>query len=430
MYEPGQVLGNRYELQERLGNTAAGRQTWLAKDLQDGAGEQVILKLLAFGLAVGWQELELFEREAKILQALDHDRIPCYRDYFAIDAEGSNALSWFALVQDYIPGESLQSLLEKGMHFSQGDVQRIGKHLLTILQYLHELSPPVLHRDIKPSNVILGQDRQVYLVDFGAVQDKAATTGVSFTVVGTTGYAPLEQFYGRAVPASDLYALGATLIHLLTGVPPSELMQDDGSLGFMDRVNLDPEILSSQWLQQLVELDLRRRFKSAREALAALQRSPWTHKSAHPQPTQRQQLAPAHQSQTFGIAEQKKIARLELENELLRLDHSWSQEQEQHKVKRSKYSAPELPTKPSKILLGFLLTLVLGGGIVGCIYFSIPFSSNVVGVLFILTCVVVGSYVVEWYRYTNYQAALISYERQRESAIAHYERKLQELPDR
>lgn len=74
-----------------------------------------------------------------------------------------------------------------------------------------------MHRDIKPSNLIWGEDQHVYLVDFGAVQAQAAVTGVTFTVVGTSGYAPLEQFWGRAVAASDLYALGATLIHLLTG---------------------------------------------------------------------------------------------------------------------------------------------------------------------------------------------------------------------
>jgi len=75
---------------------------------------------------------------------------------------------------------------------------------------LHELSPPVLHRDIKPSNLIINSENNVYLVDFGAVQSRGAVTGVTFTVVGTSGYAPLEQFWGRAVPGSDLYALGMT----------------------------------------------------------------------------------------------------------------------------------------------------------------------------------------------------------------------------
>ena len=91
--------------------------------------------------------------------------------------------------------------------------------------YLHQLKPQILHRDIKPSNIILGENKQVYLIYFGSVQDKSVVEGASFTVVGTYGYTPIVQFGGRTIPASDLYALGATLIHLLTGVPPANLPQ-------------------------------------------------------------------------------------------------------------------------------------------------------------------------------------------------------------
>lgn len=133
---------------------------------------------------------------------------------------------------------------------------------------MHELSPPVLHRDIKPSNLIWGEDQQVYLVDFGAVQAQAAVTGVTFTVVGTSGYAPLEQFWGRAVMASDLYALGATLIHLLTGVTPADLPQKDSRIQFSDRVSVNPSLVS--WIEKMTEIGLEKRFSEARDALAAL----------------------------------------------------------------------------------------------------------------------------------------------------------------
>jgi serine/threonine protein kinase len=83
--------------------------------------------------------------------------------------------------------------------------------------------PQYYIENIKPSNLIINSENNVYLVDFGAVQSRGAVTGVTFTVVGTSGYAPLEQFWGRAVPSSDLYALGMTLIHLLTGIVPIEL---------------------------------------------------------------------------------------------------------------------------------------------------------------------------------------------------------------
>ena len=266
MLDPGKILQERYQLQQRLGRTAAGHQTWLAVDLE--SQEQVTLKMLAFSPEMQWEELKLFEREAQVLQALNHPRIPCYRDYFSLEREAGAGLPWFGLVQDYIPGFSLQELLEKGQNFYEKKVRKIATEVLEILIYLHELSPPVLHRDIKPSNLIWGEDRQVYLVDFGAVQAQAAVTGVTFTVVGTSGYAPLEQFWGRAVPASDLYALGATLIHLLTGVTPADLPQKDSRIQFSDRVSVNPSLVS--WIEKMTEIALEKRFSKARDALAAL----------------------------------------------------------------------------------------------------------------------------------------------------------------
>lgn len=250
-----------------MGRTAAGRQTWLATDLQ--SDEQVTLKLLAFSPHMQWEELKLFEREAQVLQALNHPYIPRYRDYFSIDRQVGEGIPWFGLVQDYIPGFSLQELLEQGKRFTEKQVRKIATDVLEILIYLHELSPPVLHRDIKPSNLILGDDKQIYLVDFGAVQAQAAVTGVTFTVVGTSGYAPLEQFWGRAVPASDLYALGATLIHLLTGTSPAELPQKDSRIQFSDKVSLDPSFVC--WIETLTEIALEKRYSIARQALDALQ---------------------------------------------------------------------------------------------------------------------------------------------------------------
>jgi serine/threonine protein kinase len=307
-YESGQVLQERYQLQRRLGHTIASRQTWLATDLTSATAELVILKLLAFGPQVEWQELELFEREAKILRALQHPGIPRYRDYFAIDRDASNVLPWFVLVQDYIAGHSLKDLLTQGKHFSQRQVQQIATKLLHLLCYLHELSPPVLHRDIKPSNVIWGEEDAIYLVDFGAVQDRAATEGATFTVVGTYGYTPMEQFGGRAVAASDLYALGATLIHLLTGTAPAELPQKNLQIQFADRVSLNPAV--AQWMATLTEPDVTKRFQSARQALTALRaigdnRNPQTTSSARSArslpPAAPRQLEPTQQ-RTQAIA--------------------------------------------------------------------------------------------------------------------------------
>jgi serine/threonine protein kinase len=263
MLQPGQILHDRYQLKQKLGQVT-GRQTWLAEDITAQPTELIVVKLLAFGDQVQWDDLKLFEREAQVLRQLNHSQIPKYRDYFSID----DRLLWFGLVEDYIPGASLKELLTQGKHFTEQQVRQMAKNLLHLLSYLHELSPPVLHRDIKPSNLIWGEDNYVYLVDFGAVQDKAAAEGQTFTVVGTYGYAPIEQYGGRAVPASDLYALGATLIHLLTGVSPAELPQKDLQIQFSDRVSLDPDFV--YWVSKLVEPDVKKRFQTAREALEAL----------------------------------------------------------------------------------------------------------------------------------------------------------------
>lgn len=265
MLYSGQVLQERYQLQQKLHENAA-RQTWLATDLKtsDSKSNQVVVKLLAFSRGMQWDDLKLFEREAQILKQLNHPYIPKYRDYFCID----DRILWFGLVQEYIAGSSLKAQLAQGRRFTEQQILKIAVEVLKILMYLHELNPPVLHRDIKPSNLILGEDEQVYLIDFGAVQDKAVKEGVTFTVVGTYGYTPIEQFGGRAVPASDLYALGATLIHLLTGIAPAELPQNNLKIEFTNRVKLSSSFVS--WLQKLIEPAPEKRFLSARVALEAL----------------------------------------------------------------------------------------------------------------------------------------------------------------
>lgn len=267
MAEAGQLLCKRYQLQEKLGQDAS-RQTWLAVDLGTQPQEQVVVKLLTLSLQMHWDETKLFEREAQVLKNLDHPRIPKYRDYFVLEQQAGSRFPWFGLVQSYIPGTSFQELLDRGHRFWESQVEKIAVEILTILVYLHELEPPVLHRDIKPSNLIWGHDERVYLVDFGAVQDQAVLEGATFTVVGTYGYVPMEQFGGRAVPASDLYAVGATLIHLLTGTPPADLPYRDSRIQFADRVSIDAGFVN--WIGKLTEPNVTERLSTARQALDAL----------------------------------------------------------------------------------------------------------------------------------------------------------------
>ena len=291
MLEPQTIVNQRYQLERQLGQNA-GRETWLAKDIEKES-ELVVVKFLAFGGSVQWEDLKLFEREANVLKQLDHPRIPKYRDYFSIDDRSL----WFGLVQEYIQGESLREYIAKGHKFVESEVKQIAIAILKILIYLHELSPQVLHRDIKPSNLILtkneGEARNIYLVDFGAVQDKASAEGKSFTVVGTYGYAPMEQYGGRTVAASDLYALGATMIHLLTGLSPADLPQDDDAkIVFSDRTSASSHLV--QWIQKLVEPTVKKRYPSARIALQALNEPP---KTSIAQPVISVPLTPAKRSQ-------------------------------------------------------------------------------------------------------------------------------------
>ncbi|HIK04275.1 MAG TPA: serine/threonine protein kinase [Trichormus sp. M33_DOE_039] len=262
----GETFNSRYEIQEQLGKKA-GRRTLLAKDLV--SGELVIVKLLAFSSDFEWDDLKLFEREAETLKSLSHPLIPRYVDYFEVNSPN---IKGFALVQSYIPAQTLEQYLQSGRTFTEIDVKQVAKAVLEILIYLHGLHPPVIHRDIKPSNILLGERSgnsvgQVYLVDFGSVQTVATESGTR-TVVGTYGYMPPEQFGGRTVTASDLYSLGATLIYLITGTHPADLPQKDFRIQFESVTHLSPGF--TRWLKLMTEPNLERRFSSANLALPAL----------------------------------------------------------------------------------------------------------------------------------------------------------------
>jgi len=261
-------LANRYVLQHLLGKQV-GRQTWLAEDLH--TQQSVVVKILFLGRDFQWQDLKLFEREAQTLQQLSHPAIPQYLDYLELTSPQRQG---FALVQSYVEGKSLETQLRAGRTFSEEDAKQLAKSLLNILVYLHGRSPPIIHRDIKPSNILLANRSgnsvgQMHLVDFGAVQTLVARQGSTITVAGTYGYMPPEQFGGRAVPASDLYSLGATLIFLSTGRHPAELPQQEFRLQFRSLARISAPW--ADWLTWMTEPSLDRRLSSATAALSVLE---------------------------------------------------------------------------------------------------------------------------------------------------------------
>ena len=261
------LLNDRYQLDRLLGRKS-GRRTWLSIDRQ--TQQQVVIKLLLFSSDFEWDALKLFERESKTLQDLNHSAIPKYLDWFETSLDGNTA---FALVQTYIPAPSLDAVVRSGRTFSSDDLRNIAEQVLQILDYLHSRNPYVIHRDLKPSNLLLG-DRtgnspgMIYLVDFGSVQNLAIAKGGTMTIVGTYGYMPPEQFGDRAVPASDLYSLGATLIYLATGEDPADLLSDDFQIQCDSMNHLEPNFRN--WIQGLVVTSLRDRPSSVQEAIDRL----------------------------------------------------------------------------------------------------------------------------------------------------------------
>jgi serine/threonine protein kinase len=257
-FTSGDIIAERYQLQTRLGINGV-RETWLIQDLQQTGNW--VLKLLYFGGDTHWQDLKLMEREAKTLQALQNPGIPRYSDAFWTERPEGN---YFCLLQQYIPGINLAEQLQRGERYDPEKRERLTRAMLDILQYLHAQSPPVVHRDIKPSNILVGDDGRFYLIDFGAVQAQVTGRG-TMTVVGTFGYMPPEQFLAQSVPASDLYALGATLLNLATGIDPAEMPRKGMKILFSPDLNLDQGW--QRWLGWLLEPDLEQRFSTASQAL-------------------------------------------------------------------------------------------------------------------------------------------------------------------
>jgi hypothetical protein len=202
----------RYVVLAAIGEGSQGR-TFDGFDRLEG--RSVAIKRFDVRGARSWKDVDLAEREARVLQSLAHPRLPRYVDRF----EEGGALY---LVMDKIEGESLAAVRTRGASLSEDEVLRLLQDAGEALDYLHGRAPPVIHRDLKPGNVIRRPDGTFAFVDFGAVRDKLRPEGGS-TVVGTFGYMAPEQFQGRALPASDVYAVGATALAMLTGRQPEDL---------------------------------------------------------------------------------------------------------------------------------------------------------------------------------------------------------------
>lgn len=259
----GTTINKRYKIIEKHNFGGMG-QTFIAEDKK--LKQKVILKALVFRDMENWKSFELFEREIKTLQNLDHPRIPRYYDHFEIH-EKNNA--YYFLVQEYVEGFNLFELVESGKKFSNEEVEYIFKSLLSILKYLHNLNPSLIHRDIQPKNIIMGVDGKVYLVDFGSVGEIPRNTlAAGNTFVGTIGYFPPEQLMAKAYPSSDLYALAMCVIFLITGKNPSDLPMAKGRVDFKPYSH-SPLKLNSL-LYKMISPAQEQRFQTVEAVLSAL----------------------------------------------------------------------------------------------------------------------------------------------------------------
>uniref|UniRef100_A0A061QWW9 non-specific serine/threonine protein kinase n=1 Tax=Tetraselmis sp. GSL018 TaxID=582737 RepID=A0A061QWW9_9CHLO len=262
LMQEGDSLGGRYKVLSVLGS---GSNAITYKAVGED-GTEVAIKTLSLRGMNDWKQLQLFEREAATLRGLSHPGIPKYLEYF--EEETENDIQFY-LVQELAKGRSLAELSRSGRRFTEQEAMGVARQLLSVLSYLGDLRPPVVHRDVKPENIILDGEA-VRLVDFGGVQE-ATVWGegapLGSTIVGTYGYMAPEQFRGAAQPSSDLYALGGTLLFLLSGQPPSSFPQARLRIDFEGRLSVGGRIkeLLNGLLEPLPEDRL-----TARQALDVL----------------------------------------------------------------------------------------------------------------------------------------------------------------
>jgi len=266
-------LRDRYRVLGALGRGGFGA-TFLARDQSlPGYPTCVIKQLRPTTTVPNLLEMarDLFQREANILGKIgNHPQLPRLLDYFEISHE-------FYLVQEHVSGSTLQKEIKHNGPFTEVGVKQFLKEILPVVEYIHDNK--IIHRDIKPANLIRrDQDKQLVMIDFGAVKDKVSAPAVDPTdettltayAIGTPGYAPPEQMAMRPVYASDIYAIGVTCIYLLTGRSPKDLPYDPqtGELRWQEYAFVSGHF--DQVLNKMLNISVHNRYQSATDVLKDL----------------------------------------------------------------------------------------------------------------------------------------------------------------
>ncbi|MCG8349745.1 MAG: protein kinase [Chloroflexales bacterium] len=206
---------------------------------------------------------KLFNQEADLLQKLNHPNLPLIADHFENDGRP-------VLVMEFIPGQTLEDRLhEANAPLLEQQVIAYGVQLCRVLNYLHMQQPPIIFRDLKPSNIILTPDNVLKLIDFGVARTYKVRKSKDTVAMGSAGYAPPEQYgKGQTNARSDIYALGATLLHLLTNLPPVPLQPPQP--GSISKFNPSVDAQTERVIIKAMALERDQRYASCAEMEQAL----------------------------------------------------------------------------------------------------------------------------------------------------------------
>lgn len=255
-------LGERYEVVRAITSGGMG-SIYEGRDIQSGG--RVAIKQMLEHLMEGEQAAMFrskFDSEVEFLRSLSHPGIPRLYDSFVLDGV-------YYIVMEFVVGRNLDQELEErlqltGQPFSADQIIRDSRQVLDILSYLHGQDPPLVHRDIKPANLIREHPSgRIKLVDFGMA--RLLLDNQTQTQLGTLGYSPLEQLQGKAEQRSDLYALGATMHHLITGVVPTVL-----NIPPVNQIRPDIEPAMAGIIDRACATEVNIRFANAKDMLNAL----------------------------------------------------------------------------------------------------------------------------------------------------------------
>ncbi|MBH8565372.1 serine/threonine protein kinase [Nostoc sp. CENA67] len=274
------LLRGHYRVIKVLSDEGGFGRTYLSEDM-DKLNEWCVVKQFAPKVretSALKKAVELFQEEAQRLQHLgEHHQIPALLAYFEQD-------NYLFLVQQFIDGQNLLQELQQGITYSESQILELLLDLLPVLKFIHDRG--IIHRDIKPQNIIRRRsDGRLVLIDFGSAKQLTATVHTQLgTTIGSHGYTPIEQMQdGKAYPASDLFSLGVTCFHLLTGIRPSKLWLQQGYgwvnswQQYLHNSARNGTALGDKLadiLDKLLQIDIKKRYQSADQVMRDLKNQP------------------------------------------------------------------------------------------------------------------------------------------------------------